>query len=64
MILSLKNTLNVMDDDVTIDDFLIEMSKIISIELFEDSKEGKITQTPQVTTFSHASFFVRRRRER
>jgi hypothetical protein len=63
MILSLKKTLEATHD-VTIDDFLIEMSKNISIELFEDSKEGKITQTPQVTTFSHASFFVRRKRER
>lgn len=64
MILGLETTLDLMTKDESIDAFLREMSKNISTPLFIDKKLGELTQTPQVTTYSHAPFCVRRGTEK
>jgi hypothetical protein len=59
MVLCLKQTIDLFSNDVTIDDFMMNLSKNISSRHFVGTKIGDVAQTPQVTTYSHEPFYVK-----
>lgn len=60
MVLCLKQTIDLLSNDVTIDEFMMKLSKNISSRHFVGTEIGDVAQTPQFITYSHEPFYVKR----